>query len=290
MAEPSTTPVAIALQSATDWEGFRHSARALLRHGIAPTQAAWCWPASAPAAGIQTDLFTDGGGQRAPIAAAQLPTWLDRQRGPAHTAQAPAAPRLTARQLQTCQNASLHGDAQRFARLYRWLYRIGRSPALRDDPLDADWHAIARMARAVEREIHKMHAFVRFRPVAQPDGSQHHVAWFEPEHHIVVANAPFFIRRFTNMHWSILSPDACLHWDQRQLHVAPGAQPGDAPTADAGEALWLAYYATTFNPARLKTAAMLREMPRKYWRNLPEARLISPLVGQALQQPWASGD
>jgi DNA polymerase len=40
----------------------------------------------------------------------------------------------------------------------------------------------------------------------------------------------------------------------------------------------LRYYASIFNPARLKTKAMQKEMPKKYWRNLPEASMIKPLI------------
>jgi hypothetical protein len=65
------------------------------------------------------------------------------------------------------------------------------------------------------------------------------------------------------------------------LSWGPGAQACDAPAPDAGEALWLTYYAHIFNPARLKVNAMRKEMPRKYWPNLPEAQLISPLIQAA---------
>src|SRR5205085_7809302 len=36
-----------------------------------------------------------------------------------------------------------------------------------------------------------------------------------------------------------------------------------------------------FNPARLKVGAMLREMPKKYWRNMPETSLVEPLIAGA---------
>jgi uracil-DNA glycosylase family protein len=45
--------------------------------------------------------------------------------------------------------------------------------------------------------------------------------------------------------------------------------------------LWLTYYASIFNPARLKVKAMQAEMPKKYWKNLPEAALIPELVAAA---------
>ncbi|MDP3604764.1 MAG: UdgX family uracil-DNA binding protein, partial [Polaromonas sp.] len=50
---------------------------------------------------------------------------------------------------------------------------------------------------------------------------------------------------------------------------------------DAGEKLWLTYYENIFNPARLKMKMMQKEMPRKYWHNLPEAVLIAPLAAGA---------
>jgi probable DNA metabolism protein len=56
-----------------------------------------------------------------------------------------------------------------------------------------------------------MHAFVRFRLVEGRRARGLHVAWFEPAHRVTEAAAPFFARRFANMNWSILTPDACVH-------------------------------------------------------------------------------
>jgi DNA polymerase len=111
-----------------------------------------------------------------------------------------------------------------------------------------------------------------------------HVAWFEPEHHVVEAVAPFFVRRFTGMRWAILTPKRSLHWDGARLSIGPGARRDQAPPADAGEALWLTYYKSIFNPARLKLAMMQKEMPRRYWKNLPEATLIDGLAAQAAER------
>lgn len=125
-----------------------------------------------------------------------------------------------------------------------------------------------------------MRAFVRFRLIEDADGERY-VAWFEPEHHILRANAGFFVRRFTSMRWSILTPMGSLHWDGSSLQEGPPATRADAPSGDPVEALWRKYYASIFNPARLKVGAMLKEMPRKYWKNLPEATLIPELVASA---------
>ena len=72
-----------------------------------------------------------------------------------------------------------------------------------------------------------------------------------------------------------------LHWDRTTLEEGPPAQRSDAPSGDPTEDLWRKYYASIFNPARLKIGAMLKEMPRKYWKNMPEAALIPELVAGA---------
>jgi DNA polymerase len=138
------------------------------------------------------------------------------------------------------------------------------------------------MAKAVRRDEHKMHAFVRFREIGR-ERDAHYVAWFEPEHHIVELAAPFFARRFADMPWSILTPDLCAHWDGVAISFSPGVSKTEAPTSDRLEETWRRYYAAIFNPARLKVKAMSAEMPRKYWRNLPEASMIKPLIAGAVR-------
>jgi len=203
---------------------------------------------------------------------------------------AAAAPtvRVPAAFVALCESVVLHRDPQRFALLYRLLWRLVHEPALRHDPLDPDLQRARGMEKAVRREQHKMTAFVRFRPIERgPGEAPLHVAWFEPEHHVVEATAPFFARRFATLHWAILTPERSVRWDGERLHLGPGARREDAPAPDAGEALWLSYYAHIFNPSRLKRRAMEREMPRRYWPNLPEARLIEPLTAEAARRSAA---
>jgi uracil-DNA glycosylase len=83
------------------------------------------------------------------------------------------------------------------------------------------------------------------------------------------------------MAWSILTPDICAHWEGHVVAFTPGASKAAAPSEDRLEETWLRYYASIFNPARLKVKAMQTEMPKKYWRNLPEASLIKPLISSA---------
>ena len=83
------------------------------------------------------------------------------------------------------------------------------------------------------------------------------------------------------MTWSILTPYRTVHWDGTDLHFTQGASKADIPDDDRLEAYWRAYYSSIFNPARLKIGAMQSEMPKKYWRNLPEAAAIPDLIRTA---------
>lgn len=254
----------VRLAHETDVAGFRREARSLLARAVAPDQVEWSTGAAQDDLFLQADEAVDAAGPEA--------------------APGPPVP-VPAAFIALCETVVLHNDPQRFALLYRALWRLVHEPALRHDPLDPDLLALQQMAKAVRRDIHKMHAFVRFRQVDDGDPADPlHVAWFEPDHHIVEANAPWFRRRFANMRWAILTPECCVRWDRRSLHFGPGASRADAPPPDAGEQLWLTYYQHIFNPARLKLRMMQKEMPRKYWRNLPEARFIAPLAAAAQQR------
>lgn len=256
----------ITLAHPADWAGFRQSARACLQAGLAPEAVEWRVQGDA-----EDSLFAAanaGAEERLPA----LP--LPKSEG--ETATALHVPREL---LALCESCILHRHPERFALVYRLLWRLQRDPGLRHDALDPDRVRLARMAAAVRRDIHKMRAFVRFRPVTGDLGAEPwHLAWFEPDHFITEANARFFVQRFTQMRWAILTPDCSLRWDGQALEIGPGGTRADAPAADAGESLWLTYYAHTFNPARLKLAMMRREMPTRYWKNLPEAPLIDGLA------------
>ena len=175
----------------------------------------------------------------------------------------------------------LHTDQQRFRLFYRLLSRLSAEPHLLSLASDPEVARAQSMHKSVRRDMHKMTAFVRFREVIATDGAPAFIAWLEPEHHIVAATAPFFMRRFANMRWSILTPRASVHWNGQELVMAAGATRRDASIGDPIEDVWRTYYANIFNPARLKVQAMRSEMPKKYWHNLPEAGLIAPLISSA---------
>jgi len=175
-----------------------------------------------------------------------------------------------------------HRDPERYALLYQLIWRTRHGEAgLVANPADRLIHRLEMMRKAIRRDLHKMHAFVRFRETVAPDGIARYIAWFEPDHYIVEATAGFFIERFRSMIWAILTPVGSLFWNTEYLALGGPGNKQALPEEDAFEAGWCSYYASIFNPARLNPTMMRSEMATKYWRNLPEARLIPNLIREA---------
>jgi DNA polymerase len=248
---------AVTLAHEVDFDGWRAAARGLAVAGVAPEGVIW-------AVREAGDLFAEPG-------------------------EVPAACGFSVSRglVELAETAIQARDRERFSLLYALIWRAHRGERhLLEDVADPLVQRVTRLAQAVRRDTHKMRAFVRFRDVC--DGAvTRYVAWFEPDHYIVEANAPFFVRRFATMNWSILTPYRSAHWDGEVLRLGAGAAKAEVPDDSALEAYWRAYYSSIFNPARLKVSAMMSEMPRKYWRNLPEAAAIPELIRQSRERTQA---
>jgi len=248
--------IAARLSGPADFAGWRAEARRLAQAGAAPEDVEWNWG--------------EGGGGLFGAGDALAPAQAQ-----------PCDLTVPRRFLDLAETVICHRDGGRFALLYRMLLRLQQEPALLDDSVDADVARAQAMARSVRRDLHKMTAFVRFRAVAGAGEGGPFVAWFEPEHFILAPAATFFTARFAAMCWSILTPQGSLHWDGETLLHGPPARRAEVPDDDRMEDYWRTYYASIFNPARLKVRAMRAEMAIKYWRNPPEAELIAPLIAGA---------
>ncbi|TQV70120.1 DNA metabolism protein [Exilibacterium tricleocarpae] len=240
---------------------WRQQARELLKRAVVPEQIAW------RQAGQAVLDFGAGAGDFLSLPVRD------------------ASPKVPQRFLALAEEVACFDDERRWSMLYRLAWRlVFEDRRLLDLKVDDQVACLYRMQKSVARDKHKMKAFVRFQRLETELGSGEHaahfIAWFEPQHLILPALAPFFVKRFTTMRWSILTPRACAHWDLQQLTLTAGAQ-RRRDTGDDIEQLWLQYYKSIFNPARLKLKAMQAEMPKKYWRNLPEAPLIGELQRDA---------
>ncbi|GBR51030.1 phage SPO1 DNA polymerase-like protein [Neokomagataea thailandica NBRC 106555] len=242
----------VKLRTEDDFDGWRAAARTLAAARVLPSDIIW-------QVGAQpTDLFATE-----EVAIGGTPPFT-----------------VSKQFLSLASRVALHSDPERFTLLYTLLLRVLDCPSILCDRADPQVRRIEGLSLTIRRDIHKMRAYVRFREVLEGKMTRY-VAWFEPEHHILRANAAFFVGRFTNMRWSILTPRGTIHWDGAVLSEGPPAHRADIPCRDPTEIVWKSYYAAIFNPARLMTGAMLKEMPKKYWKNMPETALVPDLIAGA---------
>ena len=211
----------------------------------------------------------------------ESPTLFAAEEGPPPQAAKVASPRVPPGFMDLAEAVLCHSDPGRFALLYRLLLRLQGEKHLLDDAADPDVARARQLEKSVHRDAHKMTAFVRFKELPAEAGERRRfVAWFEPDHHIVARTAPFFAERFADMDWMILTPKGSSALEAGQLRVSEAA--AEKPDlADATDDLWKTYYASIFNPARLKVKSMQQHMAKKYWKNLPEAALIPELIAEA---------
>jgi uracil-DNA glycosylase len=234
-------------------KAWRDAARGLLAARTPPEDVTWSMGNEAP------DLFAEPAAAPPPSARVKVPEAF----------------------VALANTVVWHREPERFARLYALLWRLRIDRAIMADPSDPDVTRLRQMEKNVRRCQHKMKAFVRFREIGPRDKPRRSfAAWFEPTHHTLEPTAPFFARRFADMDWIIATPMLTAQFTAAGLQFHPGSPRPDLPE-DAAEGLWRTYFANIFNPARVKVAAMTSEMPRKYWKNLPEASLIPDLLASA---------
>ncbi len=70
--------------------------------------------------------------------------------------------------LEAAKFAACHRDPQRWNLLYRLLFRLQTERNLLKIEVDPDVAQLLRLEGQVRRDLHKMHAFVRFRKVLEP--------------------------------------------------------------------------------------------------------------------------
>ena len=248
------------------FESWRLASRALLERGEPPQRVVWRGP-HAP----QTSIFEACEGSRQTEGDAE-----------ALAEQAVSAPRVSKRFFFMCRRVVHHSSPQRWALCYGMLWRLTHGePGLLDRASDPLVTRFAKMEAEVRRDNHKMKAFVRFKRTVDDDGQEHFIAWHNPDHPIVEYVAPFFADRFAGMRWTIMTPWRSVHWDGEALHFAQGAPREQAPADDELEELWKSYYASIFNPARIKLKAMQAEMPKKHWPTLPETAILTDMLRES---------
>jgi len=138
---------------------------------------------------------------------------------------------------------------------------------------------LSQTATMVEREKHRMEAFIRFRQLA--DGIFY--CGIDPDFNVLPLLVNHFKNRYADQKWIIY--DLRRHYGfvydltkVEEIHLAPEGEknlkkPGTARMSDKEEeyaALWKNYFNSTNIPARKNTRLHQRHVPKRYWKYLTE--------------------
>ena len=231
----------IVLARETDWDGWRTATRAHVLAGTPPETLTWSIGATAePVPGADGSF----GVPRALVAL--------------------AAQAIQAR------------DPDRFDLLYRLVWRAQAAEPVLDRLNDPELTRARRLAFAVRAEAHRMRTHLRY--LALPDTRPaHYLGWYAPAHFVLESNAQLLTRRFANLRWTILTPDATAHWDGADLRFGPGLDPALVPDDAALASQWRDYgpdiLATARTGTAIPSAEALDEDPRS-----PDRPAIGPVV------------
>lgn len=242
------------------FDGWRDAARDLLRSAIAPHRVEWLGGNDTGGLFNEPDAFET----------------LDPISTP--------APRIPRSLIDELEIAARFRTSDRWSLLYRILWRVANGDRTARLAGDVDGSELQARIKAVRREAHHLHAFVRFYPL-EAEHAPDYVAWFEPAHDILLSASSHFADRMGLHSWLIATPDDAVLWDGQTMHYcnrcparwrqwAQGAK-------DSGAELWKAYYQSTFNPARLNPDVLQGHLPVRFWKNLPEGPLIQQLMSRA---------
>jgi uracil-DNA glycosylase len=247
------------------FEDWQKNARELLKKNISPRDVIWIEESG------QQPLF--GGASGGAVTA------VKHKPQPSDSG-ASSSFKVPKRFVELARRVAAFRDLKKWDLLYSVLWRIAyENHHLLKIETDDEVIQLLRMEDAVSRDVHHVHAFVRFKKVLDAEGERY-VAWYKPDHKSIRLAARFFAERFASMRWSILTPDGSAHWDGKTLRYAEGV---DTPPAneDELEKLWSRYYATTFNPARTNLKMMRSEMPQRFWNNMPELANLGQVLAKA---------
>lgn len=152
---------------------------------------------------------------------------------------------------------------------------------IRLDAGDERVRRLQRLDQQMGREVHRMHAFVRFQET--PDGM--YVALVNPDFNCLPLLGPHFSSRYPAMHWLIYDTKRHygLHWhpdvkkaefitlsDHNDGHLRQLSSEMLAGVETDYQELWKVYFKAVDIPERRNMKLHLQHVPRRYWRYLTE--------------------
>ncbi len=142
----------------------------------------------------------------------------------------------------------------------------------RDDTI-LQLHQIKKM---IGREVHRMHAFVRFQETK--DGML--VALINPDFNVLPLSGKHFVKRYPALHWLIYDTKRHYgwHYDQHQSNfITLSEKQHEYLSKDLltnsetdYQALWQTYFKKTDIPERRNMKLHMQHVPKRYWKFLVE--------------------
>lgn len=138
---------------------------------------------------------------------------------------------------------------------------------------------INKLARKINKEVHRMHAFVRF----QKSADDIYMATITPDYDVIPLIGSHFEHRYKDQEWLIydIKRDYGLYFDKVKVTIVQlNNIPLDSKKRisksvlnekeDTFEKLWRQYYHSTNIPERKNLKLHLQHVPKRYWKYLPE--------------------
>ena len=144
-----------------------------------------------------------------------------------------------------------------------------------------DMLRIAQIEKMINREVHRMHAFVRF----QKTRDELFYAVINPDFNVLPLIGEHFEKRYADQGWLIFDGHRHygIYYDKERVRFVSDEDPACAQLINSGQAssqydaqeneyqiLWQQYFKSVNIQARNNKKLHLRHMPRRYWKYLTE--------------------
>jgi len=161
--------------------------------------------------------------------------------------------------------------------LFRYIKLIlEKGSAIEHDYRQPEILKVKEINKQIHREVHRMHAFVRF----QKTTDDLYYATIIPDFNVLPLIGEHFEKRYSDQHWMIYDSKRHygLYYDQQQTMMVEWGdeqlqqQPEFVTEEKAYEALWKNYFKSVNITERKNVKLHLRHMPKRYWKHLTEKR------------------
>jgi len=171
-------------------------------------------------------------------------------------------------------------DDHREHLIFRLIQKVlANSAILKGDYRDDDLRVMKQWVKKIGREVHRMHAFVRFQKLKD----ELWYAGIEPDFDVIPLLSRHFKKRFADQRWLIY--DLARHYgiyydlkkvDTVQFSDTTGLQLGVISKDNlheeekAYQTLWKDYFNSVNIAARKNLKLHIQHVPKRYWKYLPE--------------------